>query len=111
MRIMAIGNQALMDGFALLGIETYADISISQLERILLDLRRQDERALVYLQQDLAQADIPVLTFLRNEGGQVLISEIPDILSADAYQASVDQLIARVMGKHILESFGPANTN
>ena len=111
MRILAIGNQALMDGFALLGIETYADISISQLEQILIDLRRQDERALVYLQQDLAQADLPVLTYLRNEGGRVLISEIPDILSADAYQASVDQLIARVMGKHILESLGPVNTD
>ena len=104
MRILAIGNRALMDGFALLGIETYADFSLTQMEQLLLELYRGNERALVYLQQDLAQADIPVLTNLRNEGGRVLISEIPDILSADGYQASVDQLIGRVMGKHILEN-------
>ena len=104
MRILAIGNRALMDGFALLGIETYADIGPAEMEQLLAELNQQGERALVYLQQDLAQADIPVLKYLRNEGGKVLISEIPDILSADAYQASVDQLIGRVMGKHILEN-------
>ena len=87
MRVLAIGNRALMDGFALLGIETYADFSLTQMEQLLLELYRGNERALVYLQQDLAQADIPVLTNLRNEGGRVLISEIPDILSADGYQA------------------------
>ena len=104
MRMLAFGSRALMDGFALLGIETYADFSLTQMEQLLLELYRGNERALVYLQQDLAQADILVLTNLRNEGGRVLISEIPDILSADGYQASVDQLIGRVMGKHILEN-------
>ena len=53
MRILAIGNRALMDGFALLGIETYADINPTELEQLLLELHRGDERALVYLQQDL----------------------------------------------------------
>ncbi len=111
MRILAIGNRELMDGFALLGIETYADLNPAEVERLLLELDRGDERALVYLQQDLAQADLPVIAKLRNEGGRVLISEVPDILSADGYQASVDQLIGRVMGKHFLENLGPANTD
>lgn len=101
MRLLAIGNQALMDGFALLGIETHADISISEIDKILTGLLRKKERALVYLQQNLAQADLPVLHRLRNEGGRILISEIPDIRSANNYNAPVDRLISRVLGSNV----------
>lgn len=101
MRLLAIGNRALMDGFALLGIETHADISIEEIDKILTDLSRKKEKAMIFLQQDLAQAELAVLQQLRNEGGRVLISEIPDILSADEYQASVDQLITRVLGANV----------
>lgn len=101
MRLMAIGNQALMDGFALLGIETHADISIEEIEKILTGLSRKREKAMIFLQQDLAQADLPILQQLRNEGGRVLISEIPDILSANEYQAPVERLITRVLGSNM----------
>jgi vacuolar-type H+-ATPase subunit F/Vma7 len=101
MRILAIGNQALMDGFALLGIETYADISLPRLESLLTELQRSKQRALVYLQQNLADSELPILQLLRSEGGDILISVVPDILSADDYHAPVDQLISRVLGQNI----------
>lgn len=101
MRLMAIGNRALMDGFALLGIETHADISVNEIEEIFTDLSNSRENAMVFIQQDLAQADLPILHRLRNEGGRVLISEIPDILSAEDYQLSVDKLITRVLGANM----------
>lgn len=101
MRILAIGNQALMDGFALLGIETYADVSLQELDGLLTGLHRGKQRALVYLQQDLAECDLPILHLLRSEGGNILISVVPDILSADDYHAPVDQLISRVLGQNM----------
>lgn len=103
MRQLAFGNSELMDGFALLGIETYPDISISQIEKILTQLVHNKERALIYIQQDLAQAEMTILDQIRSEGGNILISEIPDILSADGYQAPVDRLIARVLGTSAVE--------
>ena len=103
MRILAIGNQALMDGFALLGIETYADIGVQELDTLLTDLQRSKQRALVYLQQNLANSDLPILQLLHSEGGDILISVVPDILSADDYHAPVDHLISRVLGQNVAE--------
>jgi vacuolar-type H+-ATPase subunit F/Vma7 len=103
MRQLAIGNSVLMDGFALLGMETYADLDITEIEKILTQLLRNKESALIFLQQNLLQADLPLLEQIRNEGGHILISEIPDILSANKYQAPVDHLIARVLGNSAVE--------
>ena len=103
MRILAIGSQALMDGFALLGIETHTDVDNQKLEKLLNDIVRQQERVLIYLQQDLANADIPVLQRLRQEGGNVLISEIPSLSEPHNRQASIDALITKVIGPSALE--------
>jgi vacuolar-type H+-ATPase subunit F/Vma7 len=101
MRIIAIGHQALMDGFALLGVETHVDLNEQGVDKLLTGLIRSRQRALVYLQQNLVDMDLPVIKKLRGEGGDILISVIPDILSADGYQAPVDQLISRVLGQNM----------
>jgi vacuolar-type H+-ATPase subunit F/Vma7 len=101
MRIIAIGHQELMDGFALLGIETHVDLDAKGVEDLLNGLIRGRKRALVYLQQNLVDMNLPVIKKLRGEGGDILISVIPDILSADGYQAPVDQLISRVLGQNM----------
>ena len=98
MRLLAMGHSALMDGFALLGMETWPDASLQDVENLLKQLLRNKERAMIYLQTDLARADSAVLDIIRNEGGDILISEIPDILSAQDYHAPVDDLIGRVLG-------------
>lgn len=103
MKIIAIGNSALMDGFALLGIETYADASADEINAVLTDLVHERERALVYLQQDLISAEIPMIQQLRIKGGSILICEIPDLHTADDYQPEVEKLIGRVLGSSALE--------
>ncbi|MDH3760993.1 MAG: hypothetical protein OEU50_08415 [Gammaproteobacteria bacterium] len=103
MKIIAIGNSALMDGFALLGIHTCADASADEINALLSELSRSRERALVYLQQDLMNADIPMIQQLRVQGGSILICEIPDLHTADDYQPEVEKLIGRVLGSSVLE--------
>jgi vacuolar-type H+-ATPase subunit F/Vma7 len=103
MEIIAIGNAALMDGFALLGIRTYADASTDEINSVLTELAHGHERALVYLQQDLMTADIPMIRQLRNQGGSILICEIPSLHAAGEYQPAVEKLIGRVLGNSILE--------
>jgi vacuolar-type H+-ATPase subunit F/Vma7 len=103
MKIIAIGNAALMDGFALLGIKTYADASAEAINAMLTELVRNRERALVYLQQNLMNADIPMVQQLRTRGGSILICEIPDLHTAEDYQPEVEKLIGRVLGSSVLE--------
>ncbi|MCP4389862.1 MAG: hypothetical protein GY802_16325 [Gammaproteobacteria bacterium] len=103
MKIIAIGNSALMDGFALLGIQTYADASADEINAVLTELSRNRERALVYLQQDLMSAGIPMIEQLRIQGGSILLCEIPDLHTADEYQPAVEKLIGRVLGSSVLE--------
>lgn len=103
MRIIAAGSQPLMDGFSLLGVETHADINSEQLERLLSEVIQRRERTLIYLQQDLAQADIPMLQQIRKEGGSVLISELPHLHQPENRAATIDTLISRVMGAAAVE--------
>ena len=103
MKIIAFGSSALMDGFALLGIETHADASHDTIDQVLSELSRNRERALVYLQQDLMQADIPIVAQLRGQGGNILISEIPSLDNVDEYRPQVEKLIGRVLGSATLE--------
>lgn len=103
MRILAFGSAALMDGFALLGIETHADPDAGFIDDTLGSLVRARERALVFMQQDLMDAEIPLVTQLRLQGGSILICEIPGLQTAGDYRPQVDNLIKRVLGASVLE--------
>jgi vacuolar-type H+-ATPase subunit F/Vma7 len=103
MKIIAMGSAALMDGFALLGIETHADATADEIDALLTRLSRARERALVFIQQDLMSADIPMVRQLRIQGGSILICEIPSLQAAGQYRPAVDQLITRVLGSTVLE--------
>lgn len=103
MRILAFGSAALMDGFALLGIETHADADAEFIDATLAGLVHARERALVFMQQDLMDADIPSVSQLRLQGGSILICEIPSLQAAGDYRPQVDKLIKRVLGASVLE--------
>ncbi len=103
MQIIAIGDSALMEGYALLGIQTLSDESAQQINAMLIELERSRERALVFIQQDLMRADIPMVQQLRGQGGSILICEIPKLVADDDYQPEVEKLIARVLGVSVLE--------
>ena len=104
MKILAMGNSALMDGFSLLGIKTYADESIDTINSVLSDLERHQQRALVFMQHDLINAEIPMVKTIRQSGGSILICEIPNLQEADDYQPAVEKLIGRVLGASALEN-------
>jgi len=103
MKILAMGSSALMDGFSLLGIKTYADESIDVINAVLADLKRNHERALIFMQQDLIRAQIPMVKQLQNQGGSILICEIPGLQQVESYRPAVEKLIEKVLGSSPLE--------
>ena len=103
MKIIAFGDAALMDGFALLGIEIQEDQSAAAIDATLQKLSRSRERALVFVQQDLMTAAIPMIAQLRRQGGTILICELPSLQAADQYRPAVEKLISRVLGPALTE--------
>jgi vacuolar-type H+-ATPase subunit F/Vma7 len=101
--IIAIGNRELMDGFALLGIRTYADADAAEIDELLAELARKRERALVYIQQDMIGDETPMVQRLRLQGGSILICEIPRLGGAEEYRPQVETLIGRVLGSSMRE--------
>jgi len=104
MRIIAVGSQPLMDGFALLGIETHVDLDSTALEALLVSIVSSQQRTLIYLQQDMLDHDIPILNQIRSEGGSILISEVPSLHEPENRQASIDLLISKTIGASALEN-------
>ncbi|MDX1644383.1 MAG: V-type ATP synthase subunit F [Thermoanaerobaculia bacterium] len=102
-RIIAMGSEALLEGFALLGVETLANPTPEQVEELLGSLIESDGRALVFLEHKLAQQGGTALDRIRREGGRIVISEIPPLQSPADYRPPVEDLVLRVLGSAALE--------
>ena len=96
-RLIAMGGAALMQGFALIGFETWPDADEEDLERVLTDLLRERERALVLLEPRLARCECAPLRMVMNEGGRIVVTEIPPLEAPADYRPVVDELLAASM--------------
>lgn len=102
-RMIALGAAPLMEGFALIGFETYANASPAQLEELLEMLVRADARALVLLEEGLARSTGPWLNRVRNEGGNIVVTEVPALNQAQAYHPQVEDLVTAILGASALQ--------
>ena len=103
MRIIAMGGQALIDGFALLGCETHANATPDDVERVLLELLRRKEKAILFLEESISRGGGPNLERVRSEGGDIVISEIPPLRAPEDYHPPVEELVTRILGPSALE--------
>lgn len=102
-RIIALGSEALLEGFALLGVETVTDPSPRQVDELLRDLVASDARALVFLEHEVARRAGEALDNVRREGGRIVVSEIPPLEAPANYRPPVEELVTRVLGSSALE--------
>ncbi len=103
MRIIAMGSQALIEGFGLLGFETHTNAKPEDVERILTELLRTKEKALVFLEHGLARCGTACLERVRREGGQIVVTEVPPLHAPKDYRPPVEDLVTRVLGPSALE--------
>ena len=102
-RLVALGHAPLMEGFRLIGLETHPDATAETVERVLADLVRSGARALVLLEHHLASGRGPWLEQVRNEGGGIVVTEIPPLAAPGTYSPAVDQLVRSILGPDALE--------
>jgi len=103
-RLIAMGSRPLMEGFALLGFETFPNATLEDLEQTLSDLSQSGEKALLLLETYLSQSNISLLADVREHGGFIIVTEIPAINASQDYHPFVEDLVLKVLGNHALDN-------
>jgi len=102
-RMIALGSTALIEGFALVGFETYADPSPDTIEKLMHELMRNQQAALVVIEQGLTLNAGRHMTRAQSEGGRIIITEIPEIHLSDSYHSRVEDLVQSILGSTAFE--------
>jgi vacuolar-type H+-ATPase subunit F/Vma7 len=103
MKLIFMGSQALAEGFALLGFETFPNASTEMVEKELSNLLTNKEKALIFLEDNLTHQPGPSLLRARTEAAGIIITELPPLNVPETYRPSVEELVARVLGPSVLD--------
>lgn len=102
-RLVVLGSAGLTDGFGLIGAEVYADADHGTVEQVLAELVAARAEALVLLEGDLAHGSGEWLARLRNEGGRIVVTELPPLAAPQDYAPAVDEVVRAVLGPEALQ--------
>ena len=102
-RLIALGSTALTEGFALIGFETVPEATPRHLEELLAELVKTRQKAMVVIERDLARSSGPWLTRVRNEGGRIVVVEIPQLHAPGDHRPPVEELVKSILGPGALE--------
>jgi vacuolar-type H+-ATPase subunit F/Vma7 len=98
-RLVVLGSAGLAGGFSLIG----ADADPATVETVLEQLAKQGDEALVLLETHLAHSGGYWLNRLRNEGGRIVITELPPLPAPHDYAPAVDEVVRAVLGPDALK--------
>lgn len=102
-RIIVAGSAALTEGFALIGVETLPDATAQQLDELLAELWKHDEKALVFIEHGLARGAGPWLRRVRDDSGRIVVTEVPPLHTPREYHPLVEDVVKSVLGPSALE--------
>lgn len=102
-RLVVLGSAGLASGFGLIGAEVHADADAAAVEAVLDQLVKSGDGALVLLETHLAHGGGRWLNRLRNEGGHIVITELPPLTAPHDYAPAVDEVVLAVLGPEALK--------
>lgn len=102
-RLVVLGSAALTEGFNLIGAEVHPDADAAKVEAVLGQLVREGAQALVLVEAHLAHGGGPWLNRLRNEGGRIVVTELPSLHAPQDYAPAVDEVVRAVLGPEALK--------
>lgn len=102
-RLIAVGPAALVEGFALIGFETYPDAGFPELEALLEALVRERSTALILLESELAGCSCGVLDKIRSRHVRIVVVEVPQLHAPGDFHPEVEGLVRSVLGPSALE--------
>lgn len=101
-RLVVFGSAGLTEGFSLIGAEVHPDADPARVEEVLAQLSRDGSAALVLLEAGLSHAGGIWLDRLRNEGGRIVVTELPPLSAPHDYSPAVDDVVRAVLGPEAL---------
>jgi vacuolar-type H+-ATPase subunit F/Vma7 len=101
-RLVVLGSAGLTEGFSLIGAEVHPDADPAKVEEVLAQLVRDGSQALVLLETGLAHVGGVWLNRLRNEGGRIVVTELPPLAAPRDYAPAVDEVVRAVLGPEAL---------
>jgi vacuolar-type H+-ATPase subunit F/Vma7 len=105
-RLVVLGSAGLAEGFSLIGAEVHPDVDQAGVEAVLAELWASGNAALVLLEADLARGDGEWLRRLRNEGGRIVVTELPPLSAPASYAPVVDEVVRAILGGEALKEHG-----
>ncbi len=102
-RLIVFGSAGLTEGFSLIGAEVHPDANPAKVEEVLAQLVQEGSQALVLLESGLAHAGGTWLNRLRNEGGRIVVTELPPLAAPFDYAPAVDDVVRAVLGPEALK--------
>jgi vacuolar-type H+-ATPase subunit F/Vma7 len=93
-----LGETGLANGFRLAGFEVFTDADGATLDELLHQLREERRTAFVVLDYPLANCDSRLLREIRDEGGRILITQVPPLGEWQGLHSSVDAHIDQLLG-------------
>jgi vacuolar-type H+-ATPase subunit F/Vma7 len=103
-RLVVLGSAGLTEGFSLIGAEVYPDADQAMVEKVLAGLWASSDAALVLLEAHLARGEGEWLMRLRNEGGRIVVTELPPLSAPNAFAPVVDEVVKSVLGPEALKA-------
>jgi vacuolar-type H+-ATPase subunit F/Vma7 len=98
-----LGDRALAEGFALIGFEVKPDATPGQLDKLLQELLRERENAFIVIDQKLAAAGSRLLPRVYDEGGRIVVLEVPPLAEPEGFRLDIDEQVQSLLGGKKLE--------
>lgn len=103
-KLVVLGSAGLTEGFGLIGAQVYPDATPAMVETVLAELSTSGTAALVLLESGLAHAGGEWLNRLRDEGGRIVVTELPPLHAPGTYRPAVDDVVRAVLGPEALRA-------
>lgn len=97
-RMIFLGGPLLTDGFRLIGFETLTDPSVAQTDELISGLLHRNENAFLVIEQTESLAASRMLQQVRNEGGRIVITDVPTLQDPSCLHCELDKQIEKLMG-------------
>lgn len=97
-RQVFLGDANLATGFRLAGFEVFPDADVAQMDALLDALVASRTHAFVVIDDQLAASDSRRLKMVREEGGRILLTQVPPLTRPDHINSSVDERIRQLLG-------------
>jgi vacuolar-type H+-ATPase subunit F/Vma7 len=97
-RQLFLGEANLATGFSLAGFEVFPDADSAQLDALLEQLIAERSHAFVVIDQALAGSDSKRLRQVREEGGRILLTQVPRLTEPDNMHSAIDDHIQQLLG-------------